>query len=211
MVLHLPSRFRPQQQPLDPGTAGACSVGSRWPYGRNLPASWRAALLSMLPWWARCWAWPRCRCSRSASCWPRTRCCKALSPACRCFWSPSSYTPARRNTQLQLCFSFALLAGADPVGRRAHRWRTATPRPELMTQPKPDLEALAQGADRPALDLGAPSCRFGGLGVAGRALVAGAGPGALGGQGAMHALFSSTLALWRNKGPLRSTGSAGCC
>lgn len=119
-------------------------------------------------------------------------------PGVQVFLEPFKLTPARRNTQLQLCFSFALLAvlillGAERIDGDQQRLAM-----ELMTQPKPDPEALAQALTDPRLIWGAV-VRFGGLGLL--AVPWWQAPALVhwGGQGAMHALFSSTLALWRNK------------
>lgn len=119
-------------------------------------------------------------------------------PNVQVFLEPFKLTPARRNTQLQLCFSFALLAvlvllGAERIDGEQQRLAL-----ELMTQPKPDPEALAQALTDPRLIWGA-LVRFGGLGLL--AVPWWQAPALVhwGGQGAMHALFSSTLALWRNK------------
>ena len=136
---------------------------------------------------------------------------QGAQPSVQVFLEPFKLTRQRGAIRNCSCASASpllavlILLGAERIDGEQQRLAL-----ELMTQPKPDPEALAQALTDPRLIWGRRRALWW-PGVAGRALVAGAGPGALGRSGCDACPLSSTLALWRNKGPLRSTGSAGCC
>lgn len=120
------------------------------------------------------------------------------TPTIALFGAPLRLTPARRKAQLLLCFAHGLvLLGALLLANWMMGDAPATLQ-KLMQQPSPDQAAVAE------FILASPIPRAFALFCACYALVSAVfwhAPALVhwGGQGALQALFSSTLAIWRNK------------
>ncbi|MDR7331364.1 BPSS1780 family membrane protein [Roseateles asaccharophilus] len=120
------------------------------------------------------------------------------TPTAGVYVAPLKLTPERRRSQLMLCFGYA---GALLVISLLANWLDGGAMSEAMRQigEKADAETLSKTAADPALFWGVVLR----LGLVGLLAVPYWHAPALvhwGGQGVAQALFSSTLALWRNKG-----------
>ncbi|RZL37166.1 MAG: hypothetical protein EOP35_09325 [Rubrivivax sp.] len=121
------------------------------------------------------------------------------------FIAPLRLTPERRNRQLLLSVSFALLALAIILGANAIDGDATRAVMELMAKNGSSPEELAKAAGDSRILLGA-LLRFGGLALL--SVPYWHAPALIhwGGQSVGQALFSSTLALWRNKGAFALNG-----
>ena len=125
-------------------------------------------------------------------------------PTAGVFLAPLKLTPERRNRQLVLSASFALLALAILLGAGAIDGDATQAVMELMAK-NASPEEFATAASDPRILMGA-LLRLGGLALL--SVPYWHAPALIhwGGQGVGQALFSSTLALWRNKAAFALNG-----
>ncbi|MCE4553218.1 BPSS1780 family membrane protein [Pelomonas cellulosilytica] len=125
-------------------------------------------------------------------------------PTVAVFLAPLRLTAERRNRQLMLSASFALVALAVLLGANAIDGDATRIVMELMAKDGAP-EDIARAASDPRILFGA-LLRFGGLALL--SVPYWHAPALIhwGGQGVAQALFSSTLALWRNKGAFALNG-----
>jgi hypothetical protein len=125
-------------------------------------------------------------------------------PTAAVFLAPLRLTPERRNRQLTLAASFAVIALGVILAANAVDGEATQAVLELMAN-KGTPEELAKAAGDPRILWGA-LLRFGGLTLL--SIPYWHAPALIhwGGHGVGQALFSSTLALWRNKGAFALNG-----
>ncbi|HEX2013543.1 MAG TPA: BPSS1780 family membrane protein [Roseateles sp.] len=131
------------------------------------------------------------------------------TPTAAVFLAPLKLTPQRRNTQLALCGAYALATVLVMVFSNWVDGGTFEAFQNLLAKPEPDSPAYEAAVEAALLD---PRLRWGmvcRLSLAALLSVPFWHAPALvhwGGQGALQALFSSTLGVWRNRGAFLLNG-----